>query len=340
MTEVATDYNALFTGALASFVGQNCKMNYGSPTYTTTAPATTATPSSNNGQYALSPIKIEEWWLQLTISPTPYSATAIISNSATGASNTWVLEGPRWGQHWTASPTVAITDADRIAIIVYSSSSATGLQSILREGALGISAVLSDNVENFAEDAFVVAVAAALNIDESRVQVNSVQAGSVTVDFNIATMPNTLYTVAGTKLCLSGSSGQCQIPTRNTAFETQLNDNTSSLSVSLASALGSAESVSVVRSATAGAAAPDNNNGGGDVPANTGGSDSGLSSTNVIIIVVVVAGVLLLAVAAVGGVIVFKNSAKSKRTVTSSEKYENDEEIKEKLNPVTRTVEV
>lgn len=305
VTEVATDYNALYTGALASLVGQNCAMKT-TPTTTTT----TAAPRPGTSAYAVAVVAIDPYWLQVTINPIPNSAVAVITTRA-GATYTYSLEGPKWGSHFTFGPNTVISSTDRVAIIVKPTASSTSgqrLQYIVREGSLSMSALRSSNTEVFAEEIFVSNVATALNIEENRITVDSVDVTSGSVQFSVLPMPSAYYTPSGQELCVKGSAGLCTFMP-NTHIESQLVDATSKLSIALSAAIGSAAPVSIVRSASEGPGADSVDESFFSKGANQAAFGSGMA----------VAAILLGAAVVAAGVMYRRRAAKMRRQAHESD---------------------
>jgi hypothetical protein len=212
-SEVATDYNALFTGLAASFATTVDSISY-KATYSassglsntcsggsSTPPPTAPSPPSGGGgggsgsSVTVTAEKLEEWWLQVSVDPVSAVGKLVFLYNGKSMQGT----GPRWGNHFTAAPTEAVNDREEVAVLVYTNAADTNYAKkvVLREGAVSMAASVEGDISQFKQEDFTVTVAETLAVEQERVEVTSVSAGSVKVQFMVKPLPLIAYSAEG-----------------------------------------------------------------------------------------------------------------------------------------------
>lgn len=215
--EVATDYNALYTGLLASFTNTEfpaittvdltttCS-NSAAPTTATAAP-----PTSNLG-YVVSLDMLTTEWIQVSLNKACDGVTFAYNGYGVMCEAT----GPQWGgNHYTCAPSPAVNLQKGLVAYVKKGSSMQRV--VLKEGSVSVSLLVSDPVSTFNADTFVVSVSSSLGLDDAtRISVDAVSSvsensrtfrgrggvnESTVVEFRILPLPPVYYTTRGaTKL--------------------------------------------------------------------------------------------------------------------------------------------
>lgn len=273
LTEVATDYNALFTGLAASFAGQNCGIRSPPPPPPPPPPGPTPAPPAVQfaNSYTVTVSSLQQFYMQLAISPRPARVVVLYNTDKT--SELVVDVHGKWA---TSNLPFGFQSTSQIGIHIFTTATSTQpLYKMVKEGSLkllislkpaGASSHVLHGLEaaaasasfsggssgsgysnptfapvaggfNPMEDAesFLLAFAQSLNISRSRVGIDSISSDNTQVVVIVYPLPLEDYTL------VNGTSD-----VTNAALLIALQNPASPQSASLTSTFGASASVSIV----------------------------------------------------------------------------------------------
>jgi endoglucanase len=241
-SEVTTDYNALLSGLIASFVGKNCQYPMGAtaapPPPTTQAPRGSSVPAG--GVFSVNVVLLQEWWIQVQINPQP--ARVVVNYNGNLQAT---LEGPKWGDHWTITPSSALLDSAQVAIDIYrTAGDASPYVSLLREGPLKLNILKTGSSRRqsatgggytFDAPTFLRNVSSALGVSSSRVFLASISDDGQDIGVYVLPLP---YSAYGGEGAARASDAGSSTGKTNAALQTALNSSTSAESQGLRATAG------------------------------------------------------------------------------------------------------